>query len=211
MPVDGLPRRVAPGARLPVPEAFADPEPPAAAGLPRVGVGPLAALLLAALEPLAALLLATPGLLAALPLATPEPVAALPLAAPRPLDAPPLDALLAAPGPRAAREPLDVLPLAAPPPAAVGLVDRRMYPLTLPTPAAPPPEPTDAPPPATAADAPPDPPPSKSPLLECHTALASAFVLGGNMKGFGARPLPAAISSMERPEATERSSASKAS
>src|SRR3569833_251050 len=96
--------------------------------------------------------------------------------------------------------------------AALGEFDRRMYPLPPPTPAVlAPSAPADAPPPATAADAPPEPPPSKSPLLECQTALASAFVFGGNMKGLGARPLPAVISSMERPEATERSSASNAS
>ena len=41
--------------------------------------------------------------------------------------------------------------------------------------------------------------------FECQTALALKLFALPSMNGFGLRPLPAAISSMLRPEATERS------
>src|SRR4051812_40073823 len=43
-------------------------------------------------------------------------------------------------------------------------------------------------------------------LFEPHTALAGRLARAALMKGLGPLPFPSVISSMERPEATERSS-----
>src|ERR1700735_4165298 len=47
---------------------------------------------------------------------------------------------------------------------------------------------------------------SSSGLLPIQTALAGPSLVVASMKGFGGFPAPAAICSIDRPEATERSS-----
>jgi len=50
-----------------------------------------------------------------------------------------------------------------------------------------------------------------SALLEFQTASGLAVLVWASMKGFGPRPFPAAICAIVRPDAMERSSASRAS